>query len=410
MQNVSYIRAGWVIDGTGGPILNDVLLKIVNGQFESIAPFAPSTEVDPALVTDLSHCTILPPLVDSHLHLFMSATTDSKVRDRQLVADCEELSVAIERHLHDLFSHGILGVRDGGDRLGCAALFRDNLGMHPQVSLKVAGRAYHREGRYGGLIGRPVPEGKSLVECYLESGREGDVVKVVNSGLNSLNVFAKETEPQFTEQELRDLVEAAEKKGQKVMVHANGKEPVRRAVAAGCHSIEHGFFMGDENLHLMACEGTYWVPTVFTMKAFGLNIGSTRTKADVTVMQKTWEHQMNQLRLAKELGVKVALGTDAGSLGVLHGESMVEEMKLYKKAGYSFSETVHCATVAGAELLGIDGFKGIVKGAKATFLVSRGAPAQLPRKILYLESIYVDGVVSELYRKNPVKHLVPVPK
>ena len=404
MENVSYIRAGWVVDGTGGPVLDNVLLKIVGGQFESIQPSAPLTEVDPTLVTDLSHCTILPPLVDSHLHLFMSATTDSEVRNRQLVSDCEELSPAIKRHLHDLFSHGILGCRDGGDRLGCAALFRDSSEMHPQVTLKVAGRAYHREGRYGGLIGRSVPDGKRLVDVYLASEREEDLVKVVNSGLNSLYVYAKETEPQFTEQELRDLVEVAENNGQKVMVHANGREPVRRAVAAGCHSIEHGNFMGVENLELMARKGTCWVPTVFTMKAFGVNIGSTRTKADKTVVQKTLDHQMNQLRLAKELGVNVVLGTDAGSLGVLHGESMVEEMKLYKKAGYSLAETVHCATVAGAELLGIDNFRGIVKGAKATFLVSRGAPAQLPRKILYLESIYVDGVASDLYRKNPVKH------
>lgn len=404
MGHTSYIKAGWVVDGTGGPVLDNALLKIVDGRFESILPFETNPDVDSALVTDLSHCTILPPLVDSHLHLFMSATTDRTVRDRQLVAGCDELNPAIERHVHDLFSHGILGVRDGGDRLGCAALFRDSPGMHPQVTLKVSGRAYHRQGRYGGLIGRPVAEGKRLVDVYLKSEHEEDIVKVVNSGLNSLNIYGRETEPQFTEDELRDLVAAADKKGQKVMVHANGKEPVRRAIAAGCHSIEHGNFMGEENIQLLAESDCYWVPTVFTMKAFGLNIESTRTKADATVIQKTVEHQLDLLRLARKRGVKVALGTDAGSLGVLHGESMVEEMKLYKKAGYSLAETVHCATLAGAELLGLDTFRGIQKGAKATFIVSRGAPAQLPRKVLYLEAIYFDGLPSVYYRKNPVKH------
>lgn len=402
MGSVSYIRAGWVIDGTGGPVLNNVVMKIVDGRFQSILPAEASVDVDPALFTDLSHCTILPPLVDCHLHLFMSSTTDVKIRDWQLAASCEELNPPMGRHLNDLFSHGVLGARDGGDRNGCAALLRDSPLMHKEVTLKVAGRAYHREGRYGGLIGRAVPQGKSLVTVYLESERHGDVVKIVNSGLNSLDTYAKETEPQFTEEELRDLVEAAETRGQKVMVHANGKEPVRRAVAAGCHSIEHGFFMGEENIERMAQKGTYWVPTVFTMKAFGLNIGSTRTKADATAIGKTVEHQLHQLRLARERGVKVALGTDAGSLGVLHGESIVEEMKLYKKVGYTLPETVHCATVAGAELLGIDDFRGIQEGAKATFLVSRGAPSQLPRKILYLESIYIDGVQSALYRKDPV--------
>lgn len=404
MESVSYIQAGWVIDGTGGPVLDNVLLKIVDGRFESIASAEILAEIDPTIVTDLSHCTLFPPLVDSHLHLFMSATTDKKVRDRQLVADCEELNPAISRHLNDLFSHGILGARDGGDRGGCAALYREQPEMHPQIRLKVAGKAYHKEGRYGGLIGRPVPQGKRLIETYLANENEGDVVKVVNSGLNSLDVYAKQTAPQFAEEELRELVAVAEKRGQKVMVHANGEEPVRRAIAAGCHSIEHGFFMGEENIKRMAASNCYWVPTVFTMKAFGINIGSTRTKADATVIQKNLEHQMTQLRLARTLGVKVALGTDAGSLGVLHGESIVEEMKLYKKAGYSLAETFHCATIAGAELLGINDFCGIQKGAKATFLVSRGAPAQLPRKVLYLESIYVDGLPSVHYRKNPVKY------
>jgi imidazolonepropionase-like amidohydrolase len=123
------------------------------------------------------------------------------------------------------------------------------------------------------------------------------------------------------------------------------------------------------------------------------------------VIDKNLNHQIEQLALARELGVNVALGTDAGSLGVLHGESMVEEMKLFKKAGYSLAETVRCATSNGAGLLGIDDFGLIAPGKTATFLVARGAPAQLPRKLSYLEAIYQSGVPSELYRKNPVKHM-----
>jgi len=111
------------------------------------------------------------------------------------------------------------------------------------------------------------------------------------------------------------------------------------------------------------------------------------------------------LALARELGVNVALGTDAGSLGVLHGESLVEEMKLYMKAGYTLAETVRCAGENGARLLGLEDFGILAKGKTATFLVARGTPAQLPRKILYLEAIYVNGRPSPLYRKNPVKHV-----
>jgi imidazolonepropionase-like amidohydrolase len=112
--------------------------------------------------------------------------------------------------------------------------------------------------------------------------------------------------------------------------------------------------------------------------------------------------------MARELGVNVALGTDAGSLGVLHGESVVEEMKLFKKAGYTLAEIVQCATSNGARLLGIEDFGLLAPGSTATFLVARGAPAQLPRKLLYLEAIYIGGAPSDLYRKNPVKHVTPV--
>ncbi len=120
---------------------------------------------------------------------------------------------------------------------------------------------------------------------------------------------------------------------------------------------------------------------------------------------KTLEHQLGQLRLARELGVKVALGTDAGSLGVLHGESVVEEMKLLRQAGYTLPETVRCATANGAKLLGVEEFGTLAPGRPATFLVTRGAPAQLPRKLSYLEAIYINGRPSGLYQKNPVKHV-----
>ena len=163
--------------------------------------------------------------------------------------------------------------------------------------------------------------------------------------------------------------------------------------------------MGEDNLKRMADRGTFWIPTVYTMKAYGANLKPGEKDADHEVIQKNLSHQLEQLSLARDLGVRVALGTDAGSLGVLHGEAMVEEMKLFKKAGYSLTETIHTATASGAALLELDGFGELAAGKRATFLVARGAPAQLPRKLSYLENIYTDGSPSGLYRKNPFKHV-----
>lgn len=405
MKEKQFIFVGWMIDGSGEPVRNHVLLEVENGIITDLEDECNIDDIAADKITDLSHCTILPPLVDSHLHLFMSGTLDPKTREWQLTADCDDLEPVIERHLHYLFSHGVLGVRDGGDRGGCALTYVERkTGLFP-VRVRTTGRAWKRENRYGSLIGRSPAENESLADGFMRETDGADWVKLVNSGLNSLKTYGHQTASQFSVEEIGRLVEAAGGRGKKVMVHANGVLPVEGALLGGCHSVEHGFFMGRKNMELMAEKEAVWVPTAFTMKAYGQNCRAAGGEVDEKVIRKNLEHQLEQMALARELGVTIALGTDSGSLGVLHGESVVEEMKLLKKAGFTLSEIVQCATGNGARLLGIEEFGILRKGKPATFLVSRGTPGQLPRKLAYLENIYVDGQPSELYRKNPVKIL-----
>ena len=407
MDAKQFIFAGWLLDGSGGPVREKVLLQVKNGTIAGMESCSRENISDLSNVTDLSHCTILPPLIDSHVHLFMSGTIDPKVRKDQLIAGYDDLKSVIERHLNYFLSHGVLAIRDGGDRGGHVLRYRDELDGKSPVRIKASGRAWRQKGRYGRLIGRSPKEGESLASSFLADDDEADWVKLVNSGLNSLKVYAKETDSQFSDDEISALVRAAEQRGKKVMVHANGHLPVKQALEAGCHSIEHGFFMGRDNMQLMAEKEVVWVPTVYTMKAYAENVDSQQSDGDQRVILRTLEHQLEQLAVARELGVNLALGTDAGSLGVLHGESMVEEMKLYKKAGYTLPEVVRCATYNGAKLLDLDKNMGLLQaGRPATFLVARGTPAQLPRKLSYLEDIYQDGKSYGMYRKNPVKNVV----
>ena len=407
MDTAHFIFAGWLLDGSGGPVREKVLLQIENTTITSIENYTSENSSDIPNLTDLSHCTILPPLIDSHAHLFMSGTVDQEVRKSQLTAGYDELKPAIERHLNYFLSHGVLGIRDGGDRGGYALRYRDELDGDFPVRIKASGRAWRQKDRYGRLIGRYPKEGESLAASFLLDEEEADWVKLVNSGLNSLKMYAKETDSQFSADEISALVRAAEQRGKKVMVHANGRLPVKRALEAGCHSIEHGFFMGKENLQLMVEKRAVWVPTVYTMKAYAENFDSRKSDGDHRVISRTLEHQLEQMAIAREMGVPLALGTDSGSLGVLHGESMVEEMKLYKKAGYTLPEIVRCATYNGAKLLGLEKNMGLLQaGRPASFLVARGTPAQLPRKLSYLENIYINGKPCVLYRKNPVKNVV----
>jgi len=91
------------------------------------------------------------------------------------------------------------------------------------------------------------------------------------------------------------------------MVHANGPKPVQIAVEGGCHSIEHGFFMGSDNLRLMAEKAVFWVPTAVTMQAYCRYLKRIGNDADIA--RKNLDHQVEQLFKARLLKVPVALGT-----------------------------------------------------------------------------------------------------
>ena len=390
-----YIRAGWMIDGSGLPVRNEILLTVTDGIIVAIDRFVSSDHPDPTLIVDLSRCTILPPLVDAHVHLAMSGSTDRESRQQQLNDGYAQCRHRIADHLHYLFSYGVLAVRDGGDRRGDVLRYiqetRGNDKRDP-VIVKSPGPAWYQDGRYGAFIGAHSEEGESPEAAISRKIDSVNHIKLINSGVNSLREFARATKPQFSLEDMTCIVALAREKGKKVMVHANGREPVRMALDAGCDSIEHGFFMGEENLKRMAEKQITWVPTAITMKALLNSRDLTNdgcSKKDV--IKKTLDQQLEQIAWARQYGVKVALGTDAGCSGVLHGESVVEELRLFIKAGYSLVEAIECASASGAQLLGIDDIGPIARGRRAHFIVARATPAMLPRKISYLEAIYLDG-------------------
>lgn len=227
----------------------------------------------------------------------------------------------------------------------------------------MAGRAWHRPGRYGKLIGREPAADGSLAEAIAAENAKIDHVKIVNSGLNSLMKFGYQTSPQFTLEEMKAAVKTARRKGLFVMVHANGIIPVEIAVSAGCRSIEHGFFMGKENLKKMAEKDIFWIPTAATMKAYCEHWE--RVGQNPAVARRNLEHQMEQIATAKELGVSIAAGTDAGSIGVHHGRGIIQELIILKRAGLSIQAAIQCATANGARLLNLP----------VPYLLNRGLPA-----------------------------------
>ncbi len=391
MKETDLVLGGWLIDGTGSRALKDVGLEVSDGHILAIRKPLPGDRAKYHII-DYSHCTLLPVLVDCHVHLFLSGTNDADSRKHQREASYGAAKSTIQRHIREHLASGVLALRDGGDHGGYALRYkREGLPREDSLlKLRVAGKAWHAPLRYGGLLGRTPPLGWSLSRSIARRWKGVDHVKVINSGLNSLRSYGKETLPQFDGPDLAKAAERVHRAGLKLMVHANGELPVRIAIEAGCDSIEHGFFMGRDNLMRMAERGIFWVPTAFTMEACARK--SDQGSRESEVAKRNLEHHLEQLRIAEECGVRIALGTDAGSVGVDHGKAVREEMEVFISAGLSLERTIQCASSRGAELLDLrDELGTLAPGQFSSFLVVRGGPDRLPDSLGELVAVYLKG-------------------
>jgi len=386
------ILIGRLVDGTGTGAAENVLMTIKAGRIEKMRPVFSREEVAADLWMDLSHQTVLPPLYDCHVHLAFpdalkknltpSHGTPTKVSPQHLV----------DRHIQDHFRYGVLGVRDGGDVTGAVLQRKRSLSgsVNKIFQLHAAGPAWYREGRYGRLMGHPVSEGGDAADEILSGSEAGiDHIKLIQSGLNSLVHYGKPGIPQFQETEIRKIYAGAKKRRLGLMVHANGEEAVAAAISGGCDSIEHGYFMGDENLQKMAAAQIAWVPTAVPMMALSELMLPGSIEADVA--RRNLENQMEQISKARKYGVPIALGTDAGSPGVLHGVSVAEELKLLVGAGCPVEEALRCATMNGARLMRNDlpGYLG--PGTPGTFIAVKGAEGDVLETLGMVCAVVVEG-------------------
>lgn len=380
------ILAGWLIDGSGRPAMKNMTLTIREGIIQAVEPTGEQDKGAGELI-DLTNSTLLPGLIDSHVHLCLPDGAVPAHQDRSARDGDAEREALITHRVYQYASYGIMAVRDGGDRLEMVLRYQKKrtAGEESIVAIYTPGSAFYKKGRYGGFIGKEIAEGEMLSDAVSAQAPRVDHIKILNSGINSLTQYGRETPPQFTLAQLRQAVSIAAHVNRSVMVHANGSVPVAMAIEAGCRSIEHGYFMGKENLLKMRDKGVIWVPTAIPMKAYAdmLALGS----VEANVARRTLDHQLRQMAHARELGVWVAAGSDAGSPGVEHGAGLVEELKLLQLAGYSIEEAIRCASVNGAALIP-SRLSGRIKiGEKVVFVVAPGSPDRLPESLIHVRQI-----------------------
>lgn len=396
MKKTRLIIAGRLIDGTGNEVRRGVYLTVKNGEITAINSIHNLPVNSTIPIDDFSHCTLLPALVDSSVSLTKSPSIEGSIRLSAEEGNCTQKLLTLERHIHYCHSHGVLGVADSSD---VVELLRHCHGQHlksSKIDIRTSSRLCLNN-----------------KDCLTDNSTDFDYFIVTYS---SSIEYENSLPTQVTHKELSYALQ--HKAHKKAVVIANGAQHVEEALDAGCDAIEQGFDMGEDNLRKMAEWHVLWIPNIVRAKN-GLDGSSgggdvccrfsTRYVAPgkpIPGAKAFWgkmlDNQLKQLRLARELGVKTAVGTGAGSVGILHGESMVEEIKLFIKAGYSLEEAIHCASENGARFFNMENLGTLTVGNKATFLITRGTVKQLPRKLAYLENIYVDGIPSTEYSKHPL--------
>ena len=349
--------------------------------------------------------TVLPGLIDCHVHLCLGAEADvvaAVERDSSTLT----LLKAAESARRTLQA-GFTTVRDVGFRDHAVFALKQAIesGTTPGPRILAAGLAICMPGGHARFIGREasgVEAVRAAVRDQLAAGAE--VIKLIASG-GVLTPGTSPDEAQMTIEELTAAVEVAVANGRHVAAHAHGASGMKNALRAGVHSIEHATLMDDEAAEMMTRRGVFMVPTLSalaTTAACPVGCGipdSARTKARNMVNR----HEKS-FRAAVRRGVPIALGTDAGTPFNHHGKN-AQELERMVALGMTPMEAIMTTTSAAARLLGLDQDIGtITAGKQADLLFVEGNPLRNIGQLLKGER--VAGVMQRgRFVAGPLSHM-----
>ena len=384
----TYIHAGRLIAVPGQPVRGPSTIVVDNGRIVSVTDGLARLEPGVAFI-DLSGKTVLPGLIDSHVHL-----SSDRGGEAQLLADVREEPQmhALEAQMNGMktLRAGFTTVRNLGDDGATLALreaIKRGWVQGPRIidaASSISTTGGHMDGR-GALNDDLVSQMRSpenlcdsvescrrVVRRQIDRG--ADVIKFATTGgVNSGTGLAT----RMFADEAKALVDTAHAYGRKVAVHAHGADGIKLALRAGADSIEHGTVMDDEILRLFKQTGAYYVPTLSTVNGYLERLAKDPNAYTPEVRKQIdWRIGITgqSLRKAVPAGVKIAFGTDAGVSK--HGRN-ADEFELMVKNGMTPVEAIKAATVNAADLLGLASEVGTIEPGKSADLIAvTGDPLQ----------------------------------
>jgi imidazolonepropionase-like amidohydrolase len=364
-----------LVDGSGAPPVAGQAVVVEGDRIEAVVP---AREAPPGASLRLDGLTLLPGLINCHVHLCFGGEADpAAALQRDSYATTVIKAVLRARQTVEA---GVTTVRDLGGRDYAELSVRDAVraGMIPGPRVLAAGRGICITGGHGWhLIGREADGADDVRRAVREQIKAGaDVVKLFATG----GVMTPGVDPgsaQLTLDEVRAAIEEARKAGRRTAAHAQGSDGIANCLEAGITTIEHGIFLTDPLCRRMARDGVALVPTLIAPAAIaGGGLAAGIPEFAVRKSEVVREPHLESFRLALRLGVPIAAGTDAGTPLNPHG-TMVPELALMVKAGQAPLQAIHAATGAAACALGLERETGrIAPGLAADLLAVAGDPTE----------------------------------
>lgn len=381
-QAATLIHAGKLISAEDKKVLTERTIVVDGDKISAIeAGYRKPGEAD--TVIDLRQHTVMPGLMDMHTHFYTQfsptvysegftmneadyALRGATFAEKTLLSgfttvrelgDNHQISTALKKAI----AKGYIT----GPRIFAAGKSIATTGGHADPTNGLAYALMADPGPKEGVINGADDARKAVRQRYKEGS---DLIKITATG-GVLSVAKSGSNPQFTDDELKAIVDTANDYGMKVAVHAHGKEGMERAIRAGVASIEHGTYMDKATMALMRKQGTYYVPTISagkwaadkaTIAGFFPELVRPKAATIGSKIQQTFAE-------AYTAGVKIAFGTDAGVYE--HGNNWREFIYM-TEAGMPAIEAILSATIEGAKLLGVEQELGSIKAGKIADIIA----------------------------------------
>ncbi|PWT95912.1 MAG: hypothetical protein C5B55_00660 [Blastocatellia bacterium] len=388
-KGIVVLKAARLIDGTGAPATTNGVVVITDNEITAVGSAASVNVPANAKIIDLGNVTLLPGFIDAHTHLIGRVLGDPE-GEMSRVKDFESFGAMLGvLHARDTLMAGFTSVRNVGaeGRFDDMALRKAiNEGWIPGPRMETAGHAIGIRGGHcddngfrPGLIDPGIQDGvadgpdqiRAAVRYQIKYG--ADVIKTCATG-GVLSEGDAVGATQYSFEELKALVEEANKLERKVAAHAHGTEGIKLATRAGVSSIEHGSFLDEEGARLMKERGTFLVPTLSAAESVeraakaGVLKGLRAEKALAAAAAAR-----HGIKIAVANGVQIALGTDAGV--VPHGANAHEFVLMVEWGGMSNMAAIMAGTSNAAKLLGWEKHVGTLQvGRWADIVAVSGDP------------------------------------